>query len=179
MREYRHREFTIAQRILNQLEKSYIRTLFFNPERMAKKMESHELLQESLYTLGFSSNVDFVKLPTDEIGLYFGILERIDEELKARGAGFYIVYWDYDMHAQFLDKYDNAVIGFLNEAQIPYATLSQIIGEDYKEDLERVKRGDLEHFKYRISRWDTHPNALANEKIAEFLAKRILEKEQK
>ena len=48
-----------------------------------------------------------------------------------------------------------------------------IIGDDYKEDLERVKNGDFEHFKYRISRWDIHPNALANEKIAEFIAAQI------
>ena len=45
--------------------------------------------------------------------------------------------------------------------------------EDYPQDLERVKRGDYDNFKYRVSRWDTHPNALANQKIAEFLAHKI------
>ena len=76
------------------------------------------------------------------------------------------------MHAEFLDKYDEAIKTFLSNNHIRFYTLSEII-PDYPKDLDRVKNGDLEHFAYRISRWDTHPNALANELIAKFLAHKI------
>ena len=76
------------------------------------------------------------------------------------------------MHAQFLDKYDEVLKANFRKIKVPFWSLSEMIA-DYPQDLERVKRGDLSFFKYRVSRFDTHPNALANEKIAEFLADKI------
>ena len=82
------------------------------------------------------------------------------------------------MHAQFLDKYDTTLKANFRQMGVPFYALSEMI-EDYPQDLERVKRGDYDNFKYRVSRWDTHPNALANEKIAEFLARKIKNSEIK
>lgn len=121
----------------------------------------------------FSSNQDFVKFAPNKTGLYFTIVKRIQDELKAQyGVPLYIVLWDYDMHAQFLDKYDTTLKANFRQMGVPFYVLSEMI-KDYPQDLERVKRGDYDNFKYRVSRWDTHPNALANEKIAEFLARKI------
>ena len=47
------------------------------------------------------------------------------------------------MHTQFLDKYDKVIQTTLKNDDIPFFTISQIIGDDYKEDLERVKMGTL------------------------------------
>ncbi|WP_115012374.1 hypothetical protein [Helicobacter canis] len=88
-------------------------------------------------------------------------------------APLYVLVYDYDMHAQFLDRYDSLIQESLAQMGIKFWTMSEILGDEYKQDLARVKRGDLEHFAYRISRWDTHPNARANAQIAEFIAARI------
>ena len=121
----------------------------------------------------FATNQDYVKFAPNEIGLYFAIVKRIQDELKAQyGVPLYIVLWDYDMLALFFDKYDTTLKANFRQMGVPFWTLSEMI-KDYPQDLERIKRGDYDNFKYRVSRWDTHPNALANEKIAEFLATKI------
>ena len=131
------------------------------------------MIQEIIYEAGYASNPYYVKFAPNEIGLYFAIVKRIQDELKAQyGVPLYIVLWDYDMSAQFLDKYDTTLKANFRQMGVPFYALSEMI-KDYPQDLERVKRGDYDNFKYRVSRWDTHPNALANEKIAEFLARKI------
>lgn len=136
-------------------------------------LKSKDMIQEIIYEAGYASNTYYVKFAPNEIGLYFAIVKRIQEELQAQyGVPLYIVLWDYDMSAQFLDKYDTTLKANFRQMGVPFYALSEMI-KDYPQDLERVKRGDYDNFKYRVSRWDTHPNALANEKIAEFLARKI------
>ena len=136
-------------------------------------LKSKDMIQEIIYEAGYASNPYYVKFAPNEIGLYFAIVKRIQDELKAQyGVPLYIVLWDYDMSAQFLDKYDTTLKANFRQMGVPFYALSEMI-KDYPQDLERVKRGDYDNFKYRVSRWDTHPNALANEKIAEFLARKI------
>lgn len=152
------------------LDKSYIQqslTLKIN------SLKSKDMIQTTIYEAGYYSHPYYIKFAPNEIGLYFVIVKRIQDELKAQyGVPLYIVLWDYDMHAQFLDKYDTTLKANFRQMGVPFYALSEMI-EDYPQDLERVKRGDYDNFKYRVSRWDTHPNALANEKIAEFLATKI------
>lgn len=156
----------------DQLVKSYTREYFF--PTIKPSLKSTSLLEIDVYENGFFANPDRVHLDVTKNHIYFDIIRKINKTLKEKhNAKLYVIYWDYDMHAQFLDKYDEVVQTTLKNDGIPFYTVSEIIGDDYKEDLERVKNGDFEHFKYRISRWDTHPNALANEKIAEFIATQI------
>lgn len=170
-------EQTFTQRMTNtlrkikdQLKKSHTLAYFFPRFNTYK---SEELLKQSGYQKGFSSSLD-MKLNISQDHIYFDIIRKINKILKEKyNAKLYMIVWDYDMATQFLDKYDKVIQTTLKNDGIPFFTISEIIGDDYKEDLERVKNGDFEHFKYRISRWDTHPNALANEKIAEFIAAQI------
>ena len=163
-----HSTFKDIVRLQGKFDKSYIK------QTLAKKtnnIKSEDILK--WWDVGFASNPNYYKLAPNEISLYFAIVKRIQEELNAQyGVPLYIVLWDYDMHAQFLDKYDAALKTNFKQMKVPFWSLSEMI-EDYPQDLERVKRGDLSFFKYRVSRWDTHPNALANEKIAQFLADKI------
>lgn len=152
----------------NNINKSYIKLALSNKSTSLKT----EDLLKGCYK-GFCANPDIAKLDTNNIGLYFSIVKSIQDELeKQYGVPLYIVLWDYDMHAHFLDKYDETLKSNFKLLQVPFWAVSQII-KDYPQDLERIKNGDFEHFKYRVSRWDTHPNALANEKIAKFLAEKI------
>ena len=150
--------FKDIARLQGKLDKSYIKQRFADKE---------------IWCNFVIKNLDYVKFAPNEISLYFAIVKRIQEELNAQyGVQLYIVLWDYDMHAQFFDKYDETLKANFSKMKVPFWSLSEMI-EDYPQDLERVKRGDFDNFKYRISRCDTHPNALANEKIAEFLADKI------
>lgn len=170
-------EQTFTQRMTNtlrkikdQLKKSHTLAYFFPRFNTYK---SEELLKQSGYQKGFSSSLD-MKLNISQDHIYFDIIRQINKILKEKyNAKLYMIVWDYDLHAEFLDKYDKVIQDTLKADGIPFYTVSEIIGDDYKEDFERAKNGDFEHFKYRISRWDTHPNALANEKIAEFIAAQI------
>lgn len=156
----------------DQLAESYTREYFF--PLIKPSLKSKNLLEGDMYEDGFFANVDRIKLDITQDDIYFDIIRQANKIIREKyNAKLYVIYWDYDMHAQFLDKYDEVVQTTLKNDGIPFYTISEIIGDDYKEDLERVKNGDFEHFKYRISRWDTHPNALANEKIAEFIATQI------
>ena len=126
-----------------------------------------------IFESGLVSNCDTVKLGLNEINLYFNIVKELDKTLKEKfGTPLHIVLWDYNIHDQFLDKYDKTLKENFAKMGVKFWSLSEMI-EDYTQDFERVKRGDYDNFKYRVSRWDTHPNALANEKIAEFLAEKI------
>ncbi|WP_394909298.1 SGNH/GDSL hydrolase family protein [uncultured Helicobacter sp.] len=161
--------FTITERLSNQFQKSYIYKIFFN-----EYARSASLLAIPQYHNGYFSNPDLLHLnATTDLDLYFTILTRSYELLAQKyNSELIVILWDNDMHAEFLDKYDEAIKTFLRDKHIRFYTLSEII-PDYPKDLERVKAGDFEHFAYRISRWDTHPNALANELIAKFLADKI------
>ncbi len=166
-----HNAFKDIVRLQGKFDKSYIKQKLFVRKSSIKSEDL--LLDKLIFGLGFYSAVDYAKLSPNEINLYFSIVSRIQDELKAQyGVPLYIVLWDNDMHAQFLDKYDTTLKANFRQMGVPFWTLSEMI-EDYPQDLERVKRGDYDNFKYRVSRWDTHPNALANEKIAEFLATKI------
>lgn len=161
-----HNAFKDIVRLQGKFDKSYIKQRFIIKETSLK---SEDMIQATIY----ASNLNYYKIPTNEINLYFAIVKHIQDELKAQyGVPLYIVLWDYDMHAQFLDKYDTTLKANFRQMGVPFYALSEMI-EDYPQDLERVKRGDYDNFKYRVSRWDTHPNALANQKIAEFLARKI------
>lgn len=161
-------------RTKEQLTRSYTITYIINTPTHPYDHKSKELLIDMWHKNGFNANPDLVHLDVTKEHIYFDIIRKIEQILKEKyNAKLYVLYWDYDMIAQFLDKYDKVVQTTLKNDGIPFYTMSEIIGDDYKEDLERVKNGDFEHFKYRISRWDTHPNALANEKIAEFIAAQI------
>ena len=163
-----HNKFKDIVQLKGKLEKSYIKQMLASKETSLK---SEEIVK--WWDVGFASNPNYYKFAPNEINLYFAIVKKMQEELKAQyGVPLYIVLWDYDMHAQFLDKYDAALKTNFKQMKVPFYTLSEMIA-DYPQDLERVKRGDFDNFKYRVSRWDTHPNALANEKIAEFLADKI------
>lgn len=152
------------------LDKSYIKRSI---ALKTNSLKSKDMIQEIIYEAGYFSNPYYVKFAPNEIGLYFAIVKRIQDELKTQyGVPLYIVLWDYDMHAQSFDKYDTTLKANFRQMGVPFYALSEMI-KDYPQDLERIKRGDYDNFKYRVSRWDTHPNALANEKIAEFLATKI------
>ena len=165
-----HNTFKDIVRLNNKLDKSYIKQSFATKTHSFK---SEDMLKDDSYAKGVASNLDYVKFPTDKINLYFAIVKKMQEELLAQyGVPLYIVLWDYDMHAQFLDKYDEVLKANFKKMNVPFWTLSEMI-EDYPKDLKRIKNGDFDNLKYRVSRWDTHPNALANQKIAQFLAHKI------
>lgn len=167
---------TTLKKIKEQLTRPYTLIYFFSPVHTTtpNTYKSEALLANWRFEKGYGSNPDLVHLNVTQDHIYFDIIRKINKILKEQyNAKLYVIYWDYDITAQFLDKYDEVVQTTLKNDSIPFYTMSEIIGDDYKEDLERVKNGDFEHFKYRISRWDIHPNALANEKIAEFIAAQI------
>lgn len=162
------REFKDAFKFKNASQKSYIKRFAF-----AKKNSHKSKDMEKWWSVGFASNLNVYKMDENNVSLYFSIVSEINNQLKAQyNAPLNIVLWDYDMHAQFFDKYDAVMKREFKRLGVNFYALSEMIA-DYPQDLERVKKGDLEHFKYRVSRWDTHPNALANEKIAKFLAQKI------
>lgn len=162
--------FTIQEKLINQLEKSYIVKFISNP---SQNYDSKDLLALESYQIGVASHPD-INLPIKDTQTYFAIVARIRDHLRERyNAPLYVLVYDYDMHAQFLDRYDSLIQESLAQMGIKFWAMSEILGIEYKQDLARVKRGDLEHFAYRISRWDTHPNARANAQIAEFIAEQI------
>lgn len=162
-----HDRFKDIVRLNGKLDKSYIK------QKLFVKSKDLLLYNNVLFRLGFYSIVDYVKFPTDKINLYFAIVKKMQDELLAQyGVPLYIVLWDYDIHAAFFDKYDEVLKVNFRKIKVPFYSLSEMI-DDYPKDLERVKNGDFDNLKYRVSRWDTHPNALANQKIAEFLAQKI------
>ncbi len=126
----------------DQLAESYTREYLFPLIKPGSK--SKDLLQNEVYEKGFASNLDRVKLNISQDHIYFDIIRKINKILKEKyNAKLYVLYWDYDMHTQFLDKYDKVIQTTLKNDDIPFFTISQIIGDDYKEDLERVKMGTL------------------------------------
>lgn len=164
------KHFTIQEKLINQLEKSYIVKFISNP---SQNYDSKDLLALESYQIGVASHPD-INLPIKDTQTYFAIVGRIQALLRARyNAPLYVLVYDYDMHAQFLDKYDSLIQESLAKMGIKFWKMSEILGYEYKQDLARVRRGELESFAYRISRWDTHPNARANEQIASFIAERI------
>lgn len=96
--------------------------------------------------------------------LYFAILSTIENELKARlNASFTLFLWDTSNLSKDLEKREfEAILKWLKNGQIQYFLMSQV-ADDYKDN----------RLKYGIHKDDLHPNALANEKIAEFLATKI------
>lgn len=163
-------KFRDMVRLNGKFDKSYIKQRFTTK---TDSLKSEDMLKWDSYKKAVASNLDYVKFPIDKINLYFAIVKKMQDELLAQyGVPLHIVLWDYDMHAQFLDKYDEVLKANFRKIKVPFYSLSEMI-EDYPKDLERVKNGDFDNLKYRVSRWDTHPNALANQKIAEFLAQKI------
>lgn len=96
--------------------------------------------------------------------LYFAILSTMENELKARlNASFTLFLWDTSNLSKDLEKREfEAILKWLKNGQIQYFLMSQV-ADDYKDN----------RLKYGIHKDDLHPNALANEKIAEFLATKI------
>ncbi|MDD7566894.1 MAG: hypothetical protein PUJ79_00570 [Helicobacter sp.] len=160
--------FSFKERLQNQLAKSKVYKLLTLKEG---HVAQHILARNIFYKNGYLSNPDYLKLnTTNDLELYFAILKQARELLAKRyNSDLVVVLWDYDMHAEFFDKYDDALKEFLSRENFDFMVLSEII-PDYAEDLSRVKAGDFENFKYRISRWDTHPNALANKLLARYIA---------
>ncbi|MCI6218100.1 MAG: hypothetical protein MR629_06195, partial [Helicobacter sp.] len=156
--------FSFKERLQNQLAKSKV-------YKLLTLKEEHNVAQHISYKNGYFSNHDYLKLnTTNDLELYFAILKQARELLAKRyNSDLVVVLWDYDMHAEFFDKYDDALKEFLSRENFDFMVLSEII-PDYAEDLSRVKAGDFQNFKYRISRWDTHPNALANKLLARYIA---------
>lgn len=91
--------------------------------------------------------------------LYFAILSTMENELKARlNASFTLFLWD----TSNLKREFEAILKWLKNGQMQYFLMSQV-ADDYKDN----------RLKYGIHKDDLHPNALANQKIAEFLATKI------
>lgn len=96
--------------------------------------------------------------------LYFAILEGIKSELETRlNANFTLFLWDPTNLSEDLEKREfEAILAWLETSKIQYFLMSQT-AEDYTTN----------RLKYGIHADDLHPNALANEKIAKFLAQKI------
>ena len=96
--------------------------------------------------------------------LYFAILSTMENELKTRlNASFTLFLWDTSNLSKDLEKREfEAILKWLKNGQMQYFLMSQV-ADDYKDN----------RLKYGIHKDDLHPNALANEKIAEFLATKI------
>lgn len=96
--------------------------------------------------------------------LYFAILNTMENELKARlNADFTLFLWDASNLSKDLERREfKAILEWLESGQMQYILMSQV-ADDYKDN----------RLKYGIHKDDLHPNALANEKIAEFLAIKI------
>lgn len=138
-----HNAFKDIVRLQGKFDKSHIKQKLFVRKSSIKSEDL--LLDKLIFELGFYSAVDYAKLSPNEINLYFSIVSRIQEELQAQyGVPLYIVLWDYDMHAQFLDKYDTTLKANFRQMGVPFYALSEMI-EDYPQDLERVKRGDYDN----------------------------------
>ena len=125
---------SFTERINNQLQKSYIYKIFFfntNPK---------SLLNSPIHRNGYFSNIDIFHLnTTSDLELYFAILKQTRDTLVNKyNSEFVVILWDYDMHAEFLDKYDEPIKKFLRQENIRFYTLSEII-PDYKQDFERIK----------------------------------------
>ena len=96
--------------------------------------------------------------------LFFAILKEMRAELTAQfGSDSVFLLWDSNNLSGKVELSESsAIIKWLKSNDMRYFLVSQMI-DDYKSN----------RLKYGIHTCDTHPNALANEKIAEFLADKI------
>jgi hypothetical protein len=102
----------------------------------------------------------------DHINLFIEIVNKSRQMLKARhpGCRFHVISWDDNQYG------DNPeVLQKLKERGIRVHLLSDILPDFNLNDR---------YSKYRISIYDPHPNALANEKIAEYVAGKIIGNEE-
>ena len=115
-----------------------------------------------LYQLIYKPNKYRYKEQYNE--LFFAILEGMCDELRAQfDSDLVFLLWDSNNLSKELEiKESNAIIKWLKSNDMRYFLVSQMI-DDYKQN----------RLKYGIQTCDTHPNALANQKIAEFLAQKI------
>ena len=89
---------------------------------------------------------------SEQIDLYMAILGRAAELLDERyGARLYVLFWDGD------GALSDPILRKLADSGFPYRRVSS-----YMSKTQRTE--------YRISRWDRHPTAAANEIIATGLA---------
>ena len=91
-------------------------------------------------------------------------MEQIQDELLSQfGASFYLILWNAHNGSKELEKQEsNAIIKWLENGKVRSLLIGDVL-PDYQKD----------RLRYALHPWDTHPNALANEKIAEFLADKI------
>ena len=115
-----------------------------------------------LYQLFYKPNKYAYKEQYNE--LFFAVLEEMRAELRAQfGSDLVFLLWDSNNLSKELEiQESSAIIKWLKSNDMRYFLISQMI-DDYKQN----------RLKYGIHACDTHPNALANEKIAEFLADKI------
>lgn len=153
------------------------KALWINPPRylaqdsIKKKRDFKQRLNDSfqyckeksyLYKLFYKPNEYQYKEQYND--LFFAVLDGMRDELRAQfGADLVFLLWDSNNLSKELEiRESDAIIKRLKSNDMRYFLISQMI-DDYKQN----------RLKYGIHTCDTHPNALANEKIAEFLARKI------
>lgn len=159
------------------------KALWINPPRylaqdsIKKKRDFKQRLNNSiqsrkeksyLYNLFYKPNKYQYKEQYND--LFFAVLDGMRDELRAQfGADLVFLLWDSNNLSKELEiRESDAIIKRLKSNDMRYFLISQMI-DDYKQN----------RLKYGIHTCDTHPNALANEKIAEFLARKIKNSEIK
>ena len=96
--------------------------------------------------------------------LYFAILDEIDLALRTQfGTGLHFILWDsHDLSNETEITESNAITAWLENQNFKWFLVSEILPQYTKNRLQ-----------YGLHQCDTHPNALANELIAKFLAHKI------
>lgn len=96
--------------------------------------------------------------------LYFKILQEIDSLLRSQfDTSLYFILWDSNnLSSQTEITESNAITKWLQDQNFKWFLISDILPQYVDNRLQ-----------YGIHTCDTHPNALANELIAQFLARKI------
>lgn len=96
--------------------------------------------------------------------VYFAIIDSLRQELTTRlDAPLYFILWDWHNLSSNTEKLESkAIVTYLNASGMQYFLASQML-QNYKENRDY----------YALHKCDFHPNALANDKIAKYIAKEI------
>ena len=96
--------------------------------------------------------------------VYFAIIDSLRQELTTRlDAPLYFILWDWHNLSSNTEKLESkAIVTYLNASGMQYFLASQML-QNYKENRDY----------YALHKCDLHPNALANKKIARYIAKEI------
>lgn len=100
---------------------------------------------------------------TQDVALFGGIVEAAKQSIDTAfpGARFHVILWDYDDDAEVAEQIQSR-LRQLGVAVHPVSTI--------------LPNFPALRASYEISPYDRHPNAMAHEMIADFVAESLLQK---